>query len=386
MAWFHDMIDHCYEYAVTAKQEGKKIVGIMCEYTPRELIMAAGGVPVCLCGGDADMIIPAEEDLPANLCPLIKSTYGYHREHANPFLEMADLIVAETTCDGKKKMFELMGETRPMYILELPQKADDPDAFEHWVAELRKLKKALEDRFETVITDEDIRNALSVMNHERMMRRLLAESMRAAIPPLSGRELLDLKSIISCIPADLEQYEKIMAFLARRPRIPERLQDVRVLLTGVPVVHGAERVVDIIEDHGGIIVCAENCTGLKPILEDVDQDGDDPLRALAEKYFNLHCSVMTINDRRLTWLKKLADDYSPECIIELVWHACLTYDVESYRVKKYAQEKLQIPYLRIETDYAPSDSARIAVRVEALFETVKAQRPNQCFCGNDCTK
>jgi len=65
------MIQNCYEYATDAKSKGKHIVGIMCEYTPRELIMAADAVPVCLCGGSAEMIGPAEEDLPANLCPLI---------------------------------------------------------------------------------------------------------------------------------------------------------------------------------------------------------------------------------------------------------------------------------------------------------------------------
>ena len=221
------------------------------------------------------------------------------------------------------------------------------------------------------------------MNHERLLRRMLAESMQADIPPLTGRELLDLKSIISCMPADMEYYEKIMAFLAQRPRKPERLHDVRVLLTGVPVVHGAERVVDLIEDNGGLIVCAENCTGLKPILEDVDLQDEDPMHALAEKYFSLQCSVMTRNDRRLTWMKTLAEQYRPECIIELIWQSCLTYDVESYRVSKYAKEELKIPYLRIETDYSPSDSARIAVRIEALLETVKAQRANQCICGEE---
>ncbi len=76
-----------------AKSKGRHIVGIMCEYTPRELIMAADAVPVCLCGGSAEMIPPAEEHLPVNLCPLIKSTYGYHIQKANPFLEMADLIM-----------------------------------------------------------------------------------------------------------------------------------------------------------------------------------------------------------------------------------------------------------------------------------------------------
>ena len=120
------MIEHCYEYAVAAKAAGRPVVGILCEYTPRELIMAAGGVPVCLCGGSAKTIPAAEQHLPANLCPLIKSTYGYHVLRSNPFLEMADLVVGETTCDGKKKMYELMAETRPMYVLELPHKVGRP--------------------------------------------------------------------------------------------------------------------------------------------------------------------------------------------------------------------------------------------------------------------
>ena len=77
-AWFDEMIEHCHEYATAAKAAGRPVVGILCEYTPRELIMAAGGVPVCLCGGSAKTIPAAEQHLPANLCPLIKSTYGYH--------------------------------------------------------------------------------------------------------------------------------------------------------------------------------------------------------------------------------------------------------------------------------------------------------------------
>ena len=90
LEYFDAMIDHCLAYAESAKAAGRPVVGILCEFTPRELILAAGAVPVCLCGGDADMIAPAQRDLPANLCPLIKSTYGYHVSGENPFLEMAE--------------------------------------------------------------------------------------------------------------------------------------------------------------------------------------------------------------------------------------------------------------------------------------------------------
>jgi len=388
---FAQMIPNCLQYAQAAKAAGRPVVGITCEFTPRELIMAAGAVPVCLCGGSAKTILAAEEYLPANLCPLIKSTFGYHVQQNNPFLEMADLVVAETTCDGKKKMYELMAQTRPMYVLELPQKVDDSDALEHWVRELRKFRTFLEQRFHAQISDESLRQAIVTMNRERTLRRELAGLMAADSPPLTGRQLLDFKSNISGIDEDLRQYERALAGYRSvcaangesagadpstsckpPPTIPSAFagRRVRVLLTGVPTVHGAERVVELVENAGGLVVAAENCTGLKPILDDVDQTAADPVLALAEKYFHLPCSVMTRNDRRLESLRRLAAVYRAECVIDLIWQACLTYDVETYRVRRLAEEELGLPYLRIETDYSPSDSARIAVRVEALFETV----------------
>jgi benzoyl-CoA reductase/2-hydroxyglutaryl-CoA dehydratase subunit BcrC/BadD/HgdB len=289
---------------------------------------------------------------------------------------MADLVVAETTCDGKKKMYELLAASRPMHVLELPQKPDEPDAFDHWLRELGRLKAELERRFNVTITDARLREAVRTMNRERSLRRRLAELMKADTPPMTGRQLLDLRSSISGIPADLEAYEEALRMLPGR--IPPGGADspVRVLMTGVPMAHGAERVLEIVEKAGGIVVAMENCTGLKPILEDVDEEAADPLRAIAEKYFHLPCSVMTPNDRRLDSLRRLAADYRPACVVELVWQACLTYDVESHRVKRLAEEELGLPYLRIETDYSPSDSARIAVRVEALYETVRAATPD----------
>ncbi len=147
----------------------------------------------------------------------------------------------------------------------------------------------------------------------------------------------------------------------------------RVLLTGVPLVHGAERVLEIIESCGAVVVCMENCTGLKPILDDVDLCAADPIRAIAEKYYHLPCSVMTLNRKRLEDLRSLAAKFRPQCIIELVWQACLTYDVESFHVRQLAEQELHLPYLKITTDYSEADSARIAARVEALLEMVRGR-------------
>lgn len=368
---FDRMIQNCYDYAAAAKAQGRPIVGMMCEYTPRELILAAGGVPVCLCGGSEQKIAPAEKDLPAGLCPLIKSTYGYHITDTNPFLNMADLIVAETTCDGKKKMYELMALHRPMHILELPQKADDPDAWTHWLAEVRKLKAVLEERLSCRITGDALRTAIGTMNRERSLRRRLVEQMKGSSPPFTGRRLLDFKSIISGIDDDLIEYERLID-AAASCRNAENGK-LRILLTGVPTVHGAEKVVDLIENAGAVIVCMENCTGIKPILDDVDESAADPLEAIAQKYFHLPCSVMTPNQRRLELLGRLAEDYRADGVIDLVWQGCLTYDVESLHVRQLAEQK-GLGYLKIVTDYCPSDAARIGVRIEALLETLRERK------------
>jgi benzoyl-CoA reductase/2-hydroxyglutaryl-CoA dehydratase subunit BcrC/BadD/HgdB len=379
LAWFAGMIDHCHDFAETAHAQGRPIVGIMCEFTPREIILAAGGVPVCLCGGSADTIPAAEQFLPANVCPLIKSTFGYQVTGKNPFLNWADLVVGETTCDGKKKMFELMGASKPMYVLELPQKADDADGLERWGHELRKFRDHLEQRFHTRITDEKLRESIGLMNRERGLRRQLAELMARDPPPITGRELIQFKSIISGLEEDLKQYERALEiFGGEAAPCPgqgrnRHSAEVRVLLTGVPLVHGAERVLELIEEAGAVVVAMENCTGLKPILEDVEPSEPDPIDAMARKYYHLPCSVMTPNTRRLQTLQSLAAKYRPQCVIELIWQACLTYDIESFHVRRWVEEELRVPYLKIMTDYSPSDSARISTRVEALLETVRSK-------------
>jgi benzoyl-CoA reductase/2-hydroxyglutaryl-CoA dehydratase subunit BcrC/BadD/HgdB len=377
--YFTAMIDHCYDYAENARTNGRPIVGIMCEFTPREIILAANAVPICLCGGSAATIPAAEQILPSNVCPLIKSTFGYHLTGKNPFLNWADLVVAETTCDGKTKMFELLGESKPMHVLELPHKANDPDALARWTRELHKLKTSLEERFGVQITHDDLRRAIRLMNRERSLRRQLADLMTHDPPPLTGRQLLEFKSIISGLEPDLDQYEQALRLLNARIAQPATVDNrrVRVLLTGVPLVHGAERVLELIEDCGAVVVAMENCTGLKPILDDVDELDPDPLAALARKYLHLPCSVMTPNSGRLRVLRELAATYRPHCVIELVWQACLTYDIEAYYVRKLAEEELHLPYLKITTDYSPSDSARITARIEALLEMTRARREIQ---------
>ncbi len=361
------MIAECLEFAKNAKAAGKPIIGIMCEYAPREIINACSGVAVCLCGGSQKTVESAEIVLPSGICPVIKSTYGYLLDRSNPFLELADLIVAETTCDGKKKVFELMGKEKECYTLHLPQTATTPEAKANWEKECRKFAAFLEQRFNTEITTDKLNAAIRELNSERKLRYDLAEHMQHENPELTGRDILGFNSIISPLPWASERYTKALEKLETPDKCNNLQRRKRVLLTGVPVVHGAERVLELIENAGGLIVAQENCTGIKPLYQPVAEDTTDPIHAIAEKYLALPCSVMAENHGRVELLRQLAAAYRPECIIDLSWQGCHTYDLESLTIKDLADE-LSLPLLKIQSDYSGADTSALTTRLQALFE------------------
>jgi benzoyl-CoA reductase/2-hydroxyglutaryl-CoA dehydratase subunit BcrC/BadD/HgdB len=368
-------------WAEAERVGGRRLVGIYCEYTPRELIMAAGAIPVCLCGFTPEMVGPAEVDLPANLCPLIKSSWGYIREAACPFFENAAAIVAETTCDGKKKMYELVAERKPTFVLELTQKSGSEAAFAHWLSEVRGLRTFLEETLGVRIDDTALRRAIRDMNAWRRRRLELLDYSRGKNVYITGVERLLANVRIAGTPVEAGLLDDVFVELERRRAAdrPVASPDApRVLVTGVPIGMGVEKVVRLIEEAGGIVVVQEACSGVKPLVEPVAEEGD-PLTAIARKYFRLPCPCFTANPGRFELLDRLADEFRPDVVVDVVWMACHTFNVESLLVRRWAQKR-DLPFLKVETDYSSSDSAQLRTRLESLLEMAR-QRPRPTAAG-----
>ncbi len=355
-----------------AKRQGRGVVGIYCEFTPRELIFAAGAVPVCLCGANNSTIPPAEAVLPSNLCPLIKSSFGYILTDSCPFYDISDLIVAETTCDGKKKMYELISGKKPVHILELTQKVDEKEAFEHWFAEVRKLNSRLEETFNLRITDDDLRESIKMMNNERLLLRealLLGKEEPAVV---TGLELTGLRYRVAGNPIHMRMLQSFIEMAGVRRaagNFVSRSGAPRILITGCPTAQGTTKLIEIIEECGAIVVVQETCSGWKPLDVLVEEDGD-PIESIARKYFQLPCSCMTPNKGRTDLIGRLAREFRVDAVVDLIWHACHTYNVESYLIDKFVREKLGMPYLKVETDYSDSDRERLRVRIQTLLEMI----------------
>ena len=353
------------------KQAGGRLVGYLCSYTPLEVIDAAGASAVGLCGTSDEVIPAAEEVLPANLCPLIKSTYGFAYSQKCPFTHFSDLIVGETTCDGKKKMYELLGELKPTHILHLPQGRSRAHEREGWYQEVLGLKEALERTYGIQITDDDLREAARLRNRLRRATLALFELQRSEPPAMSGVELMSTMfagTFNFDVRAYVESLERL--YEERRAAPAAGAPDAkRILITGCPVGGVIGKVGATIEHNGGVVVCEDDCGGERTNRFMVDEDAPDILRAIADRYLKINCSVMTPNDDRFSATREMIEKYHVDGVIECVLTACHTFNVEAVRMER-AVEEAGVPYMKVETDYSSGDLGQLETRIAAFIETL----------------
>lgn len=353
------------------KEQNIPLVGTYCTFMPQEIALAAGAVVVSLCSTSDETIEEAEKDLPRNLCPLIKSSYGFGKTDKCPYFYFSDLVVGETTCDGKKKMYEYMAEFKPVHVMQLPNSADGAASRALWRSEILRLQSALEQQFNCTISEQDLRAAITLKNRERAALSSFYRLGQLNPPALSGSEILkvvygatfkfDKNTLIDELNA---LSEKVRSEYQQGKRLEDRP---RILITGCPIGGAAEKVVRAIEENGGWVVGYENCTGAKATEMQVSEEGD-VYDALTDKYLAIGCSCISPNTQRLTLLSQMIEEYQVDGVIDVILQACHTYAVESLAIKRHVRQQHDVPYMAIETDYSNSDIGQLNTRVSAFIE------------------
>jgi benzoyl-CoA reductase/2-hydroxyglutaryl-CoA dehydratase subunit BcrC/BadD/HgdB len=361
-------------YIQSQREKGKHVVGIYCAYAPLELIRAINAVPAVLCAFANKTIAAAEAVLPANLCPLIKSSYGFIITDTCPIFAISEAVIAETTCDGKKKMFELISNIKPMHVMDLPQLPDEKEAVGNWAVMIKKLKSFLETTFSGTITDEALQAAIKDANiKNRLMSRVFDF---AALKPavISWNEIYDLTFLAQ--PASGHDIVPLLeeCIMKLEKRVTDGVfhgkEDApRVLVTGCPIGGDSTKVFKIIEEASGVVIALDSCTGMKTFMDEFEEDTSDPYAAISKRYLKIPCSCMTPNTGRLLALDKLIARFKPDVVIEVVLHACHSYNIESYKINEHVKNKHRLSYLKIETDYSQGDVEQIRTRVGALLES-----------------
>ena len=355
------------------KEKGVPVVGMYCAYFPTELAMAVGAIPVGLCSFSNETIPAAEQKMPKSMCPLVKSSYGFAISDKCPFFHFSDLIIGETTCDGKKKMYEMLAEFKPVFVMELPN-SQSQVSMEFWRSEVIRTKEYFEDFFQTIITEEKMREAIHLGNEIRKSLLRLCEVMKLEPAPVLGGDLqkivsgskyrFDFKTTPAVVDAItdriLEEYHQ-GNMLESRPRI---------LVTGCPMGGDSLKVIQAIEENGGVVVAVENCSGVKTLDRMIDEEDPDIYGAIARRYLSTGCSIMTPNDNRIELIGRIIDEYHVDGVVEMILSGCHATGAEAVYIQQFVTEEKGLPYLSIDTDYSKEDYAQISTRVAALIEMI----------------
>lgn len=359
------------------KKDGRPVVGTFCVYVPEELVIAASGICLGLCGGSPGSIPDAEKTLPRNICPMVKSAYGFKVGKICPYFQSVDFVYGETTCDAKKKTWELLDREVPTYVMEIPQMKRERDR-RMWIEEVRDFKAKMEDVTGKTITAEAISRATMVMNNKRKALQRL-NSLRHNNPsPISGKDVLLIQQIAFYDDPErfTEKVNELCDELAGRVKggtgvMPKDTP--RILVSGTPKALPNWKIHNIVETSGGIVVNDESCIGTryyKDLMDENMTDVDKQVEALTDRYMKIDCSCFTPNDERVDQVLKEYKESGAQGIIHYCLQFCHAYNIEATKIQE-ACEKEGIPFLAIESDYSPDDVGQLKTRVEALLEQIK---------------
>ena len=364
-----------------AKEEGKKVVGCLCSYSPTELILAAGAIPVGLCGSTQEPITKAEEILSPDQCPKVKATYGRAISGTCPLFPLADCVIAETTCDGRKKMYELLEREVPLHVMDLPQKPEAPAALPHWIEEVRQTKLFLEQQLGVTITDNNLRKAIADGDKRRKLITDLYYCRKHHPGPINGLEFINTMSRLQYY-SDFDQHIKTLETfletlqgLIKTKKHAHSPDQPRILWTGLGNSLGCSKVLELVEESGGVIVCQEGCGGLTRSEDCIGLTSDeDPIEAIAKRYLRVTCACMTPNSQRFIDLERLIEEFTIDGVIDLAWQFCQPFEIESYRVKELVRDKLGLPFLHVVTDYSQADTEQLRIRIEGFMEQIATRK------------
>ncbi|MEO0069057.1 MAG: double-cubane-cluster-containing anaerobic reductase [candidate division WOR-3 bacterium] len=359
---------------VEEKKEGKKIVGTFCIYVPEELALAANTVPIALCGGIQASIPYAEKMFPRDICPLVKSTLGLAFSKTCPYAPIKSLAVGETTCDAKKKTWEILAGKVNFHVMEVPQKKEKLD-FDLWRAAVEEFRQKLEGLSGVKVTPDRLAEAIRIMNNKRRALQSLAELRKVDPPPISGLDaLVVMQAALNDEPVRFtEAVERLNKELKERSKngVSALAADAkRIMFAGCPTVMGNWKVHSLVEQSGAVIVWDESCTGsryFEHLVDETAKDLDGQITAIAERYLKISCACFTPNQERIDAIVQRAKEFKVKGVVQYVLQTCHGYNIEAMRVEA-ALKQVGIPSLKIVTDYSEEDTGQLRTRIEAFVE------------------
>jgi benzoyl-CoA reductase/2-hydroxyglutaryl-CoA dehydratase subunit BcrC/BadD/HgdB len=359
------------------KAEGNKIVGYLPGgFVPVELIRASGAIPVCLLrGGDPEPVMEALQYLTRFLDSFWRGQIGYWALGEDPLYHLPDLIIAPITdCHTRATAdcFDCYTDI-PVFRIGVPHDRKEL-AFNYYFEWLNDLKDKLEEFTGNKITEEKLREEIKYSNRVRELLSEISILRKDVDPVISSKEFVwwNHASMLADKDIFLKSLEELHDDLKENK--PDSIsKGPRLMLVASTMAMGDVNMYDIIEDCGGEFVYEEVQEGVLPYQSNVELNGGDPMKALAEKY--LMKRILAPWDRpwgdRMDRLIASAKEYKVDGI---VWYQLMyrdSYDMQAFSFEKKLRKETSIPFIKVESDYNPAEQGPTQTRLETFLEIVR---------------
>ena len=359
-----------------------KTIGTYCVMVPQELIYAAGTVPVKLCSGNYTAFFIGDDIAPRDACPLVKAVAGFRYTGLMPVYENCSMMIVPITCDCKKKIAGMLSEYGDVMTMHVPTTKNDDD-IDEYVKQLYELAERLESVTGNKITYESLAAAFYKVGRAQYELSEFIRLKKQTPYLVRGTHAMTIMNAAAYMSSEnwtdaLRCVNDSLRIRAQKNETVTTKKLPRILLTGSPIVFPNLKIPLLIEEMGGIVAGDETCMGERgmwdpPVITDNSFDG--MMRALANRSLRpCPCPTFADNRQRIYRLKQLIKENQIQGVIYHVLRGCLVYDFE-YKLIEDELGKLDIPVIRLESDYNEEDVEQLRIRIEAFIELIKLRQP-----------
>ena len=353
--------------------QGGKVVGYFCSYGPEEVITAAGMLPMRVRGTGSTGTDMADTYVSSINCSFCRHALNAGLRGDYDFLEG---VVWLNNCDHVRRIYDNWRrkvDTPLAHMMSLPKTSTDLQV--GWFHdELVNFKEALEERLGIEITDEKLWQAIKVHNETRRLLRELYDMRKSDAPPITGAEALAVVVASTAIPR--AEYNQMLKGLLEELKGVEGITDYEVRFMLVSSILDDPNYIKVIEDMGGLVVTDSMCFGTRIFWTDVQEQGDDPLHALAKYYIQDKPACPRMFDQqtsRSKFIRDMVKEFKVDGVIGLRMVYCDLYTGELFMLDKDLKAA-NIPLIRLDREYAVVGAGQLRTRAQAFVESIGGRR------------
>jgi len=368
---FKNWYEKRHDYARNWKQRtGGQVVATLCTYTAEELLIAADMLPVRVLGAHEPQNV-TEPHIFGMFCPFCRDSLA---QGLLGRFDYCDGVTLTQSCIQYRQTFSSWRSNVPTvqwdYYVPMPNEVQSVHARKAHHAELQSFRVFLQALTGKELTDAKLREALAVVDENRLLLRELFEYRKATDPQVSGVEAIYASLTAQFVDKREHNAElrRVLAALPKRGLV--RPEGVRFMTIGSE--NDDIAFMAMVESVGSTIVIDDQCSGTR-YFWNASKPDDDVIKAIADRYCDRPaCPTKDYpHHTRFDHVLGLAKEFNARAAIFLQQKFCDPHEGDYPDLKRHLEAN-GIPTLFLEFDIT-NPIGPFRIRVEAFLETMSEE-------------